>query len=256
MTARASGPTLSALVVAHNEERQLADCLASLAFADELVVVLDRCTDRSAAIAAGHEARVVAGAWPLEAERRNAGIAACTGDWIIEVDADERVPPGLAAEIRAVIATSAHDWHLIAIDNFVGARLVRHGWGASFGRSAHAGLFRKNVKRWGDGRVHPRVHLSGREGPPLATPVTHLFVANISGLIERLDRYTTARAADLRAAGIRDGLARNIRRFFSRFYKCYVRRRGYREGAHGLLIAIFAGLYPLIAWIKATYEKD
>lgn len=256
MNARAAAARLSALVVAHDEERQLDACLASLAFADEMVVVLDRCTDRSAEIARARGARLVEGAWEIEAERRNAGIAACAGDWILEVDADERVPPRLAEEIRGVIAASSHDWHLIAIDNYVGERLVRHGWGASFGRSAHAGLFRKAAKRWGDGRVHPRLHLSGRQGPMLATPLTHLFVTNVSGLIERLDRYSSARAADLRAAGTQESLGRNVRRFFSRFYKCYVRRKGYREGALGLLVAILAGLFPLIAWIKATHEKD
>ena len=94
-----SDPSLSALVVVHDEEEQLADCLECLRFADETVVVLDRCTDGSAAIAATFGARVIEGGWPIEGERRNAGIDACTSDWIIEVDADERLPEALAAEI-------------------------------------------------------------------------------------------------------------------------------------------------------------
>ena len=98
-----SEPTLSALVVAHNEEGQLAECFERLAFADETVIVLDRCTDGSQAIATGFGAKVVEGAWPIEGERRNAGIAACTSDWIIEVDADERLPEALADEIRGTI---------------------------------------------------------------------------------------------------------------------------------------------------------
>ncbi|MCS6853800.1 MAG: glycosyltransferase, partial [Elioraea sp.] len=87
-----SAPRLSALVVARNEEARLGDCLASLRFADEIVVVLDRTTDRSADIARGVGARVLEGAWEIEGDRRNAGLAACTGDWILEIDADERVP--------------------------------------------------------------------------------------------------------------------------------------------------------------------
>lgn len=73
---------LSALVVVHNEEARLAACLDRLAFADELVVVLDRCTDQSREIALAHKARLVEGGWELEGPRRNAGIDACTGDWI------------------------------------------------------------------------------------------------------------------------------------------------------------------------------
>ena len=73
-------------------------------------------------------------------------------------------------------------------------------------------------------------------------------------MIHRLDRYSTARAADLRASGEIGSFANNIRRLFSRFFKCYVRRKGYKEGGYGLLIALFAGLYPLISHIKAKVE--
>src|SRR5207249_5276285 len=92
----ADSPRLSALVVARNEEAQLAECLSRLAFADEIVVVLDRCEDRSGDIARGFTNRIVEGAWEREGGRRNAGIAACRGAWILEVDADERVGPDLA----------------------------------------------------------------------------------------------------------------------------------------------------------------
>ncbi|MDB4872972.1 MAG: glycosyltransferase family 2 protein, partial [Gemmatimonadales bacterium] len=97
--------TLSALVVAHNEAAQLAECLERLRFADEIVVVLDRCTDGSREIAARFTDRLIEGGWEREGERRNTGIAACRHEWILEVDADERVPPALADEIRRTIAT-------------------------------------------------------------------------------------------------------------------------------------------------------
>src|SRR5260370_39132097 len=108
---------------------------------------------------------MVEGEWEREGRRRNAGIVACRGEWILEVDADERVGPELAAEIRAVVAGSPADWHLIPVDNYIGEHLVRWGWGASFGRSAHAGLVRRRAKRWGDPRVHPAVNPSGLQGP-------------------------------------------------------------------------------------------
>ncbi len=98
---------LSALVVARDEEGRIADCLQRLDFADEIVVLLDRSRDRTAEIARARGARVVEGEWELEADRRNAGIAACGGDWILEVDADEWATPALAAEIRADAAGGA-----------------------------------------------------------------------------------------------------------------------------------------------------
>jgi len=247
---------LSALVTVHNEERQLAECLAPLQFADEIVVALDRCTDGSRTIAERFGARIIEGAWAFEGERRNAGIAACSGDWVLEVDADERVTPELAAEIRAAVSAGTYDRHLIPVDNYIGQRLVRYGWGASFGKSAYPGLFRKGTKAWGKGRVHPSIELSGREGPPLKARLVHLVDRNISDMLRRLDSYTTARAKDLREWGDPDPTWRYVRRIVSRFYKCYVRRKGYREGGWGVLIALMAGLYPIIAHLKAKLEKE
>ncbi len=250
-----SARRLSALVVAHDEAAQLADCLTRLRFADEVIVVLDRCTDNSAAIARQHADKVIEGAWPIEGDRRNTGIDACSGDWIVEVDADERLPPELAQEIRATIATATPGYFLIPFDNYVGTRLVRYGWGASWGVSAAPRLFSKGAKRWGQQRIHPSLELTG-EKRSLRTPMAHLVDDDISDMIRRLDRYTTARAKDLRESGKIGTLGDNIRRFFSRFFKCYVGRKGYREGGWGFLIALFAGLFPLIAHLKARLEND
>lgn len=260
MTASSStSPRLSALLVVHNEEAQLVACLEAVKFADEIVVVLDRCTDGSKAIAEGCGAQLIEGAWELEGPRRNAGIDACTGDWIVEVDADERVTPQLADEIRATIATAPYGHFLIPFDNYIGDRLVKYGWGASWGVSATVRLFAKGpdgpAKKWGDQRVHPRLELKGKKGT-LTAPMAHYVDDDISDMLHRLDRYTTARASDLRASGDIGTFGRNVRRIFSRFWKCYVSRRGYREGAYGFLIALMAGLYPILSYLKARYEDD
>ncbi len=247
---------LSALVVAHNEEKRLADCLGRLAFADEIVVVLDKCSDGSKDIAAGFTDRLVEGAWELEGERRNAGIEACLGPWILEVDADEWVEPPLAEEIRRVTEVSDAERHLIPVDNYVGDRLVRYGWGASFGRSAYLGLFRKGSKTWGLQRVHPALELTGLEGERLENRLHHNVDSNISSMIRRLDSYSSAHARDLRDSGDIGSFGHNIRRIFSRFWKCFVARKGYREGALGFLIALMAGLYPILSYLKARLEEE
>ena len=251
-------PRLSTLTVAHNEEANLAACLGALAFADERVVVLDRCTDRSKQVAleAGAD-RVVEGAWPIEGDRRNEGIDACTGDWILEVDADERVPDALGREVRAAILTSAPGHWLVRFDNFIGARRVRYGWGAYIGASAAPRLFSRGAKRWGRQHVHPSLELGPRRGM-LATPVDHLVDDDISDMLARFDRYTTAFARDLVASGRaeRETLWRNIRRIPSRFWKAWVLRKGYREGGYGFLVGVLAGLYPVVSWLKATLEKE
>ena len=245
---------LTAVISVHNEQDQLADCLKTLSFADEIVVVLDKCTDKSGDIALEFTDQIVDGAWDKEGERRNAAIAACHGQWIFEIDADERVTDELAQEILKMIETTQHDWHEILVDNYVGTRLVRWGWGASFGKAAYPGLFKKGVKVWGDQRVHPNLKWSGEKGPMLKSRLIHYVDRNISDMLRRLDNYSTARAKDIREHGLKDTTANNIRRLISRFFKCYVSRKGYREGGYGLIVAICAGLFPLISHLKASLE--
>ncbi len=252
----ASPKRLTVLIVAHNEESRLPDCLAKLSFADEVLVLLDKCTDRSKEIALAHGARIVEGRWDMEGERRNTGISHCDGDWILEVDADERVPAALAAEIREVIADTPFDWHEIPVDNFIGTTLVRHGWGASYGKAAYPGLFKKGAKSWGAQRVHPSLTFNGRKGPMLENRLEHYVDRDVSDMIRRLDSYSSARARDLRDSGDIGTFAGNVRRFFSRFFKCYIRRKGYKEGGYGFLIALFAGLFPLLSYLKAAEESE
>lgn len=247
---------LSAVISIKNEEKQLADCLDCLGFADEIVVLLDDCSDGSEEVASGYTDRLLEGNWPTEGQRRNAGIEFCRGEWIFEIDADERVPEELAQEIRKTIETTGFDWHEILVDNYIGGKLVRWGWGASYGKAAYPGLFKKGVKKWGGDRVHPRLTWSGKKGPMLKKRLSHYVDRNISDMIRRLDSYSTARAKDLRETGEIGSFANNFRRLFSRFFKCYVRRKGYREGGYGFLIALFAGLYPLLSHLKAKLEDD
>ncbi|NKB58919.1 MAG: glycosyltransferase [Alphaproteobacteria bacterium] len=248
-------PRLSALVVAHNEEAQLADCLETLRFADELVVVLDKCTDGSKAIAGKFTDKLIEGSWDVEADRQHAGIDACGGDWILHIDADERVTPDLAQEIRTRIEGTPPGYFLIPFDNYIGDRLVRYGWGASFGVSAAARLYTPGAKRWGNQPIHPKVTMQG-ERQRLQTPIIHYHDRDISDMIQRFDRYTTMQAHGLRAAQDIGTFRKNFRRIFTRFFKCYIQRKGYREGYYGFLIGLFAGLMPLVAYLKARLEND
>jgi len=248
------GGKLSALIVVHNEEAQLADCLECLSFADEIVVLLDKCTDASKAIALRYTERLIEGSWDRDGDRRNAGIAACRGDWIFEIDADERAPAALAGEIGKTIETAKGDIFNIPVENYVGGKLVRYGWGGLFGKNGYPGLFRKGVKVWGQERAHPHLHVTGRQGPDLQTPISHFVDENISDMLMRLDRYTSNRARDLVEKQEIGSFPNMVRKIFSRFWKCYVGRRGYRENGYGFVIALCAALYPVLSHLKADLE--
>ena len=113
---------LSVLIVVSNEEKQLKDCIETVKFADEIVIVLDKCTDKSKKIAKNYTDKIYEGSWDIEGERRNYGIEKCNGKWVFEIDADERVPNNLKNEIINVVKSSKSDWHLINVKNFLGKK--------------------------------------------------------------------------------------------------------------------------------------
>jgi hypothetical protein len=94
------------------------------------------------------------------------------------------------------------------------------------------------------------------QGPALAARLEHRVDRDISEMLQRLDRYTTLHARDLRDSGDIGSYAHNLRRIASRFWKCYVARRGYREGPYGFAIALCAGLYPIVSYLKARLERE
>jgi len=244
-----TSPVLSALVVARNEQEYLPDCLASLDFADEVVVVLDRSTDASREIAEKSGAKVVEGAWELEGERRNLGIDTCKGDWILEVDADERVTPDLQREVRAHIGKAAPGVYGVPVRNFIGSREVVYGWGAYIGVNASNRLFTRDEKRWGLERVHPSYSQSGASGR-MTHGLIHLVDRDLSETFARLNRYTTLAAQDAVARDRDPSLFTALRHILSRSWKVYVQRKGYREGFYGLALAACAGLYTLQIHVK------
>lgn len=246
--------SLSVVLCVHNEEPVLEACLRHLSFADEIVLLLDRCSDGSESIAQRYADCIVTGEFPLEGPRRTAAVAAAKGDWILEVDADEIVTPLLAAEIRALVDSApSADYFQVPIDNYVGDHLIRNGWGGSFGTTSVARLCRRGIKSWGRERVHPTVRFCGVEGEILRHGITHRVDTDIGDMIRRLERYTALRAADL-SEHPRGGVLSNVFRAVRRFYKCYIGRKGYREGDWGFLIALMAALYPLIATLRARLE--
>lgn len=246
---------ISSILCAHNEGHRLGACLEKLSFCDEIIVLADRCTDDTIAVAKQFGAQIIEGAWPVEGERKNAGIAAANHEWIVEIDADEHVPPELALEIKEKINGTA-DWYDIPVMNYIGTKLVRNGWGGSFGVRRATRLFRKTAKIWNDEIIHPSFKMTGVYGGLLDNGIDHYVDENISDMMARLDRYTTAHARELRAKGKVSGFGRSLVRGAHRFQKSYFAREGYKEGAWGLLLALMAFLYPVLSAFKARLETE
>ena len=244
---------LSVLIVINNEEKQIEACLETVNFANEIVVILDKCNDNSEKIAKKYTSKLYKGNWNIEGDRRNYGIKKCKGPWVLEIDADERVSMELKKEIIETITRSSADWHQIQVKNYLGKRVVKYGWGAYFGKSAYAGLFKNKMKKWGNQRVHPKIDLFGVQGNTLVNKLDHFYCKNIADLFVKLNSYSNSRAIDLEKSNHNETLLRNIRRLFSRFWKCFFLRKGYKEKRIGFTIALVAAIYPLLSFLK--YRK-
>lgn len=256
MKNRKNNIILSALVVAHNEESKLNGCLSRLKQADEIIIVLDKTTDNSKKIAKNYTNKIYEGKWEYEGETRNFGLEKCKGSWILEVDADEKVSNELFKEIRKKIVDAPPGYFLVPFDNFIGNRRVRYGWGASWGVSAAPRLSFKGCKVWNNSqRIHPSLKLKGKKGV-LNNRIYHFVDNGINDMFDRLKNYTDKKAKDIISNNERiPPFFIILRKSVTRFIKCYISRKGYKEGKWGFLIALMASLYLLVSYFKASIEK-
>jgi len=249
---------ISAAIVAHNEEEKIEECLQSLDFVDEIVVILDKCSDNTKKIVKKYTNNITEGSWNIEGERRNIALKSCNNEWILEIDADERISKELASEIKEKIANSKPAIFDVKVDNYIGQRLVRHGWLRTMGVLNRQTLFYKGLKKYHeDKEIHPTFDLNG-EIFSLENPLIHKMDDNISDLLSRFNRNTSWRAQDL----INSNKAKKNSCFFkellsikTRIFKSFFVKKGYKEGALGLLIALLCGLYPTVSRLKANDYK-
>lgn len=243
---------LSALVCAHNQEDLLSACLRRLSFCDEIVVVADRCTDRSQEIARRHGAVVIDGIFPLESQRKSAGVAACSGDWIIEVEADEEIDPALAFEIRVELQRPPlGDWFAAPIDNYLGETLVRHGWAGPLSASRDVRLYRRGAKQWKTSRLGGGVVAPNAGAGELKGAVRRKLGRDVGGLFDRLNRLTALAAEDMADSRRLRSPAGGVVQGVSLFLDSYIGRKGWREGRAGFLVAALSAMFPLVARMRA-----
>ena len=247
---------LTALIVARNEEDKIEDCLKSLKFTDEVVLVLDRNTDRTDIIARKFTKKIFKGTWICEAERRNYGINKCKSDWILEIDADEIISPKLSNEIKEKISLKNSDFFYIPIINYVGVKVIKYGWMACLAPDGKFCLFKKGKKKWIKGSVHPSYSINGLRGSKIKEQILHFMSKNISDLINRFNRNTSLYSLDLKNEKKSLKKLLSIRKIFSRFFKSYIKRMGFRNGKIGVLISILCALYPYVSAKKVLSERN
>ena len=222
---------LSVAIITLNAATQLQACLDSVRFADEVVVVDSGSSDGTGELAAASGARVIRQDWLGFGPQKQFAVDAATHDWVLCLDADERVSPQLQASIEhALAAPAAGAYRFPRCNRFLG-RYLKHGEGYP---DWSLRLFDRRRARWSDDAVHEKVLADGPVGT-LAGDLLHESAESLASYLNKQNRYTTLAAEMALAAGKRSGFGRLFFSPLVRFIKFYLIRQGFRDGLPGLV---------------------
>lgn len=238
---------LSVMVNTYNEERNIEECLKGLTWADELVVVDSGSTDSTVAIANKYAHQVITIEPGDFATIRNAGLEHLTGDWVLIVDADERVTTPLREEIEKHIQSqTGYTGFMVPRKNLFMGHWIRYGgWYPDYVLR----LFRNNRQHRFVGKVHEKVSLSGNI-TKLKEPLVHYTYIGLEQYINKLNRYTTLSAQMMEEQGRRCTFFQLLIRPALEFLKIYFFKTGFRDGIYGFLIAYMSSTYIFVKFAK------
>ncbi|HNW61231.1 MAG TPA: glycosyltransferase family 2 protein [bacterium] len=239
--------TLSVIVITLNESRHITACLESVAWADEIIVVDAESSDDTVALARRFTPRVFVEKFRGYSGQKNFALDQARGEWVLWLDADERVTPELAAEIRRTIAAAdACAGYEMPRKAFFLSRWIRHcGWYPGYVLR----LFRRNRGRFDERQVHETLQLEGDRGR-LNGDLEHYTDDSLEHYFHKFNTYTTLAARELGAGRRRFGMASLLLRPVHAFVKMYLFKGGFRDGMHGLVLCLLSAHY-----VAAKYAK-
>ena len=227
-----SGPyALSAVLITKNAASALEECLRSVSFCNDIVVVDSGSQDGTVELAQRYGARVIESAWLGFGPQKQFAVEQARNDWVLCIDADERVSPALQSSIVAALEKpTATAYRFPRCNRFLG-RYLRHGEGYP---DWSLRLFHRGHGRWSDDAVHEKVLCDGEEGV-LAGDLLHDSAESLDSYLTKQNRYTSLAADEALARGKRASVAKMLLSPLFRFIKFYLLRRGFLDGAPGLV---------------------
>jgi len=239
-------PKLTVTVITRDECANLAGALESVSWADEILVVDSGSTDDTVAIARRYTDRVVVRGWPGYSAQKDYAAGEASHDWILSLDADERVTPGLASEVRDLLRDEppARGYRIPRVSFYLGRWIRSTDWYPDY----QLRLYDRRVARWA-GLVHEGVVVDGPVGR-LRADLQHLPYRDIAHHLQTIDRYTTLAARQMRERGVRVGVAGLVARPAGAFLRNYLARGGWRDGSVGLVVSVLNGYYVFLKFAK------
>jgi glycosyltransferase involved in cell wall biosynthesis len=238
---------LTVTVITRDEAAHVEACLDSVAWADDILVVDSGSTDGTAALARAKGARVIVRDWPGYAAQKDFAAAEAAHDWILSIDADERVTPELADEIRATLAGGPDQagFRIPRIAFHLGRWIRTTDWYPDY----QLRLYDRRRAAWKVMRVHESVEADGPVGQ-LTGHLQHYTYRDLSHHVQTLDTYSTLAALEMREAGRHAGFMALVVHPPAAFLRNYILRRGFRDGMAGFIISAMGAHYVFLKFAK------
>ena len=242
---------ISAVILCLNEEAMIERALASVAFADEILVVDSFSTDRTLEIARRYTDRILQHKFEGYAAQKNWAHKQAAHDWVINLDADERITPELAQEIQELLKDPRHNAYRITRTNFFLNKEIRYG---SWSGDKVLRLFRRDKARYPDIQIHSELEIEGTAGECRAR-MLHYSYRSLDDFVRRVQLYSEGGAEDAAKRGRKGSGLTIIGHSLWHFLKSYVIKRGFLDGTEGLLIAMMGSYYTFLKYGK-LYERQ
>lgn len=244
-------PSLSVIIITKNEGLNIRACLESVAWADEIVVVDSGSDDDTVSIAREFTPHVYVRDWPGFGAQKNRALDYATKEWVLSVDADERVTPGLREEIRAVLATNQAEGYKIPRHSSFCGRFINHsGWRPDYVLR----LFRRDKGRFSDALVHESVQFDGRIAK-LKQSLLHYSYRDFEDVLAKLNSYSSAAAKMAARKGKRGSLSQAIVHGVWAFIRTYFLRAGFLDGREGFMLAVMNAENSYYRYIKLWFSQ-
>ncbi len=245
-------PSLSVILLTQDEAHNIAECLDSVNWADEIIVFDSGSTDSTVEICKRYTPHVIVAEWPGIGIQRNRALDRASGDWVLSMDADERMTPELVQEIRDVLPdTRAAAFDIPFRSTYLG-RYIRHGdWSGEH----HQRLFRRDSGRFSEDIVHEHLIVEGAV-EKLRHPIVHHSFRDLEKVLFKLNLYSSEGARLRLARGKRTSLIEAILRSGWTFFKGYVLRRGFQDGREGFLLAVSNAMGCFYRYVKLLYLQE
>lgn len=244
-------PRLSVVIIMHNEAHNIEDCLDSVSFADEFIVVDSGSNDASVEKAQGKGAKVIIQPWLGFGPQKNFALQQATGDWILSIDADERITPNLAFEILQSIKNQEFDGYEIPrLSQYCGKEIRHSGWWPD----NVLRLFKADRAVFSDDLIHEKVICQGKIGL-LNHYMQHISYRKIEEVLHKVNSYSTAGAKKVIDRKKKTSFSSAFTHGLWAFIRSYIVQRGFLDGKHGLMLAISNAEGTYYRYLKAWFES-